>query len=70
MAPKKAGPCRGSFPRWHYNGAEEKCEEFLFGGCRENLNNYLTEGECVKACHGSGTCDQCFYSSVCCFSFK
>uniref|UniRef100_A0A3Q4M2Z1 Serine peptidase inhibitor, Kunitz type 1 a n=1 Tax=Neolamprologus brichardi TaxID=32507 RepID=A0A3Q4M2Z1_NEOBR len=53
MAPKKAGPCRGSFPRWHYNGAEEKCEEFLFGGCRENLNNYLTEGECVKACHGS-----------------
>ncbi|XP_031598228.2 kunitz-type protease inhibitor 1a isoform X1 [Oreochromis aureus] len=53
MAPKKAGPCRGSFPRWHYNGAEEKCEEFTFGGCRENLNNYLTESECVKACHGS-----------------
>ncbi|XP_063354901.1 kunitz-type protease inhibitor 1a [Pelmatolapia mariae] len=53
MAPKKAGPCRGSFPRWHYNGAEEKCEEFIFGGCRENLNNYLTDGECVKACHGS-----------------
>ncbi|AWP16669.1 putative kunitz-type protease inhibitor 1 [Scophthalmus maximus] len=53
MAPKKIGPCRGSFPRWHYNAASEKCEEFTFGGCRENLNNYLSKEECSKACHGS-----------------
>lgn len=53
MAPKKAGPCRGSFPRWHYNGASEKCEEFIFGGCKENLNNYLSVDECIKACHNS-----------------
>ncbi|XP_029349432.1 kunitz-type protease inhibitor 1a [Echeneis naucrates] len=53
MAPKKVGPCRGSFPRWHYNAASEKCEEFMFGGCRENLNNYLSDNECHKACHGS-----------------
>lgn len=53
MAPKKVGPCRGSFPRWHYNAASEKCEEFLFGGCRENLNNYLSKDECSKACYGS-----------------
>ncbi|KAG8013620.1 Kunitz-type protease inhibitor 1 [Nibea albiflora] len=50
MAPKKAGPCRGSFPRWHYNAASEKCEQFTFGGCRENLNNYLSIAECEKAC--------------------
>ncbi|KAF3844725.1 hypothetical protein F7725_007888 [Dissostichus mawsoni] len=25
MAPKKIGPCRGLFPRWHYNGASEHC---------------------------------------------
>ncbi|XP_039992953.1 kunitz-type protease inhibitor 1a isoform X2 [Xiphias gladius] len=53
MAPKKVGPCRGAFPRWHYNAASEKCEEFMFGGCRENLNNYLSKDECSKACYGS-----------------
>ncbi|XP_073340545.1 kunitz-type protease inhibitor 1a [Pagrus major] len=53
MAPKKIGPCRGSFPRWHYNAASETCEEFMFGGCRENLNNYLTKDECTNACAGS-----------------
>ncbi|XP_076017619.1 kunitz-type protease inhibitor 1a isoform X2 [Genypterus blacodes] len=54
MVPMKIGPCRGSFPRWHYNGASEKCEEFNFGGCRGNRNNYLTLKECSNACSGSG----------------
>ncbi|XP_035530461.1 kunitz-type protease inhibitor 1a isoform X3 [Morone saxatilis] len=53
MAPKKMGPCRGAFPRWHYNAASERCEEFMFGGCRENLNNYLSKEECTNACYGS-----------------
>uniref|UniRef100_A0A1A8C985 Serine peptidase inhibitor, Kunitz type 1 a n=1 Tax=Nothobranchius kadleci TaxID=1051664 RepID=A0A1A8C985_NOTKA len=55
MAPKKVGPCRGSFPRWHYNAASGKCESFNFGGCKENLNNYLSEDECSKACTGAGS---------------
>ncbi|KAI4875153.1 hypothetical protein NFI96_013021 [Prochilodus magdalenae] len=50
LVPKKAGPCRGSFPRWHYNAASEKCEEFTFGGCKENRNNYLSKEECLTAC--------------------
>ncbi|XP_043997794.1 kunitz-type protease inhibitor 1a [Gambusia affinis] len=54
MVPKKVGPCRGSFKRWHYNAASEKCEEFIFGGCLENKNNYIKEDECKKACHGTG----------------
>ncbi|KAG7466339.1 hypothetical protein MATL_G00163670 [Megalops atlanticus] len=52
MVPKKVGPCRGSFPRWHYNVVSEKCEEFSFGGCAANLNNYLSLEECTKACDG------------------
>ncbi|XP_062379698.1 kunitz-type protease inhibitor 1a [Sardina pilchardus] len=52
LVPKKVGPCRGSFPRWHYNAVTEKCEEFLFGGCKENSNNYLSVTECEKACEG------------------
>ncbi|XP_061897966.1 kunitz-type protease inhibitor 1a [Entelurus aequoreus] len=53
MAPKKIGPCRGAFPRWHYNAASERCEQFVFGGCRENLNNYLSKDECTNACYGT-----------------
>ncbi|XP_060918456.1 kunitz-type protease inhibitor 1a [Labrus mixtus] len=54
MAPMKVGPCRGSFLRWHYNGASLKCEQFTFGGCRENLNNYLSKEECTNACSSQG----------------
>ncbi|XP_044021462.1 kunitz-type protease inhibitor 1a isoform X2 [Siniperca chuatsi] len=53
MVPKKVGPCRSAFPRWHYNAASEKCEQFTWGGCRENLNNYVTMEECIKACSSS-----------------
>merc|ERR1711962_407806 len=37
----------------HYNAASEECEEFVFGGCRENLNNYLSKDECTNACYGT-----------------
>ncbi|XP_062863342.1 kunitz-type protease inhibitor 1a [Trichomycterus rosablanca] len=50
LVPKKEGPCRGSFARWHYNAASEKCEKFNYGGCKENRNNYLTLEDCNKAC--------------------
>ncbi|XP_052009448.1 kunitz-type protease inhibitor 1-like [Xyrauchen texanus] len=50
LVPKKEGPCRGSFPRWHYNAVTEKCEEFKFGGCKPNRNNYLALQECQNAC--------------------
>ncbi|XP_072544034.1 kunitz-type protease inhibitor 1b [Salminus brasiliensis] len=53
LTPKKAGPCRGSFPRWHYNAASNKCEEFIFGGCSANGNNYLSEQHCSDACNGT-----------------
>ncbi|XP_067097152.1 kunitz-type protease inhibitor 1b isoform X1 [Osmerus mordax] len=52
LVPKKVGPCRGSFPRWHYNAASEECEEFTYGGCRGNHNNYISEPECTVACKG------------------
>uniref|UniRef100_A0AAY4D1W9 Serine peptidase inhibitor, Kunitz type 1 b n=1 Tax=Denticeps clupeoides TaxID=299321 RepID=A0AAY4D1W9_9TELE len=51
LVPKKTGPCKGSFTRWHYNAASEKCESFVFGGCKANLNNYLSEKECIAACN-------------------
>ncbi|XP_041952469.1 kunitz-type protease inhibitor 1-like [Alosa sapidissima] len=53
LAPKKVGPCRGSFPRWNYNAVTDQCEEFMFGGCKGNRNNYLSEKECTDACKGA-----------------
>ncbi|KAI1237904.1 Kunitz-type protease inhibitor 1, partial [Lamprotornis superbus] len=50
LTPKKVGWCRGSFPRWFYNPSLQQCEEFIFGGCKPNKNNYLREEECDLAC--------------------
>uniref|UniRef100_A0A672RTK5 BPTI/Kunitz inhibitor domain-containing protein n=1 Tax=Sinocyclocheilus grahami TaxID=75366 RepID=A0A672RTK5_SINGR len=51
LMPKKVGPCRGAIPRWHFNPVTKKCENFIFGGCRENRNNFRSLEECAKACH-------------------
>ncbi|NXS71491.1 SPIT1 inhibitor, partial [Pandion haliaetus] len=50
LTPKKVGWCRGSFPRWFYNPTLQQCQEFIFGGCKPNKNNYLREEECKLAC--------------------
>uniref|UniRef100_A0A8C5SSR9 BPTI/Kunitz inhibitor domain-containing protein n=1 Tax=Laticauda laticaudata TaxID=8630 RepID=A0A8C5SSR9_LATLA len=50
LAPYKVGRCRGSFHRWYYNPELEKCQEFIFGGCNPNKNNYVRKEECDLAC--------------------
>ncbi|XP_029902575.1 kunitz-type protease inhibitor 1b isoform X1 [Myripristis murdjan] len=52
LAPAKAGPCRAAFPRWFYNAATERCDRFVFGGCKGNANNFLSQSECSAACSG------------------
>ncbi|XP_022614690.1 kunitz-type protease inhibitor 1-like [Seriola dumerili] len=52
LAPEKVGPCRAMFPRWRYDAAAGICEQFVFGGCKPNHNNYLSEHECLTACGG------------------
>ncbi|XP_041815235.1 kunitz-type protease inhibitor 1-like [Chelmon rostratus] len=51
-APLKVGPCRASFPRWRYDAATGGCEQFVYGGCKANNNNFLSEKECLSACSG------------------
>ncbi|XP_013385650.1 zonadhesin isoform X2 [Lingula anatina] len=48
--PKKIGPCRASIPRLFYNAATKQCEEFGFGGCQGNANNFNTVQECQQTC--------------------
>ncbi|XP_078029723.1 kunitz-type protease inhibitor 1-like [Epinephelus lanceolatus] len=52
LAPVKVGPCRAAFPRWHYDADAGKCEKFVFGGCKANDNNFLSEEDCLSACRG------------------
>eukprot|EP00094_Tigriopus_californicus_P005670 TCALIF_05465-PA protein Name:"Similar to Ppn Papilin (Drosophila melanogaster)" AED:0.16 eAED:0.17 QI:0/0/0/0.82/0.81/0.82/34/0/2463 len=53
--PIKEGPCAGNFTRWGYNQEIEECEEFTFGGCKGNMNAFLTQEECVNSCQETGT---------------
>lgn len=58
--PLEAGPCSGSFERWYYNKEADRCEPFVYGGCKGNKNNYATEAACHHHCKkpgiGKGTC--------------
>ncbi|XP_052766205.1 uncharacterized protein LOC128207366 isoform X2 [Mya arenaria] len=48
---KKVGPCRAALPRYFYNSATGYCENFKYGGCQGNDNNFATEDECVRTCN-------------------
>ena len=37
-------------PRYFFNFASRRCEEFLYGGCRGNQNNFKTLKSCISSC--------------------
>eukprot|EP00662_Eupelagonemidae_sp_cell21_P047796 gene47796-21296_t len=52
--PKVVGNCRAAFPRWFFNPEADKCEQFTYGGCGANANNFETADECKHACPATG----------------
>jgi len=46
----KAGPCEAAIPLWAFDKSEDRCVEFLWGGCQPNRNNFLTKAECERSC--------------------
>ncbi|KAK1336466.1 hypothetical protein QTO34_002495 [Cnephaeus nilssonii] len=46
----EVGFCRAYFTRFFYNHRTRRCEQFVFGGCGGNRNNFETEAECQRAC--------------------
>ncbi|XP_061865420.1 kunitz-type protease inhibitor 4 [Colius striatus] len=52
--PSVCGTCKALFRRFFFNASSQQCEEFIYGGCGGNRNNFETKGECSKACSHLG----------------
>ncbi|XP_037959678.1 kappaPI-actitoxin-Avd3b-like [Teleopsis dalmanni] len=48
--PKEVGRCFALFHRYAYNAENHKCEEFIYGGCAGNKNNFDSLEECEQKC--------------------
>jgi hypothetical protein len=48
--PLEPGPCRGSYPRFYYDGDLGECQQFLYSGCHGNRNRFSSASECANVC--------------------
>lgn len=48
QSPAVTGNCRASIKRFYYNNGV--CQQFIYGGCGGNKNNYESEDSCMTAC--------------------
>uniref|UniRef100_A0A8C8S7X8 BPTI/Kunitz inhibitor domain-containing protein n=1 Tax=Pelusios castaneus TaxID=367368 RepID=A0A8C8S7X8_9SAUR len=53
--PSVCGNCKARFPRFFYNWSSHECEEFVYGGCGGNKNNFETKEDCLQTCRNHGT---------------
>nr|B2KTG1.1 RecName: Full=Kunitz-type serine protease inhibitor bungaruskunin; Flags: Precursor [Bungarus fasciatus]ABY71036.1 bungaruskunin [Bungarus fasciatus] len=48
--PPEPGPCHEYKHAFYYNPDARECEEFIYGGCKGNKNNFKTRHECHRVC--------------------
>ncbi|XP_016894176.1 amyloid beta (A4) precursor protein a isoform X3 [Cynoglossus semilaevis] len=52
-ASAETGPCRAMLPRWYFDRQEDRCVQFIYGGCGGNRNNFESEEYCMSVCGSS-----------------
>ena len=52
--PSDPGPCQEYSSRYYFNTNTGVCEEFMYGGCEGNGNNFATLDECSRLCNPNG----------------
>ena len=50
--PKVVGPCKAAVMRFYFDIEKGTCNEFTFGGCNGNGNNFKTLDDCQRTCVG------------------
>ncbi|CAB3399020.1 unnamed protein product [Caenorhabditis bovis] len=48
--PPDAGTCTNYVPRWFFNSQTGQCEQFAFGSCGGNENNFADRNICERKC--------------------
>ncbi|CAD5225297.1 unnamed protein product [Bursaphelenchus okinawaensis] len=48
--PVDVGECSGVFTRFAYNQLTNDCQQFTYGGCGGNGNNFPNKAECLSSC--------------------
>ncbi|CAF0898052.1 unnamed protein product [Brachionus calyciflorus] len=51
MLPREKGPCADYEQKYYFNTLSGQCEEFTYGGCNGNDNNFESLDECESTCH-------------------
>lgn len=51
LYPPESGPCKAYFVRYYYDDIAGKCENFVYGGCGGNENNFEDFSSCMQACY-------------------
>ncbi|KAL5517701.1 hypothetical protein EMCRGX_G003301 [Ephydatia muelleri] len=55
--PSETGPCKAHMIRYFYNVESAACEQFVYGGCLGNANNFKSREECEKSCNPRVVCN-------------
>uniref|UniRef100_A0A4W2EF34 BPTI/Kunitz inhibitor domain-containing protein n=1 Tax=Bos indicus x Bos taurus TaxID=30522 RepID=A0A4W2EF34_BOBOX len=50
LEPKLTGGCNSMMTRYFYNAQTGLCEQFVYGGCEGNGNNFKKLEDCMKTC--------------------
>ncbi|XP_078677961.1 actinia tenebrosa protease inhibitors-like [Branchiostoma floridae x Branchiostoma belcheri] len=58
LMPVKKGPCKSMKTRFFFDESLGRCDQFVYGGCKGNRNNFLTMADCHQVCkdHVHATC--------------